>query len=91
MKVTITSNDFGLKSNLKSNQTLMFTKKSFFSTILGFTQSHFGVLGVIEKFVQLIPGIYSEKPNKTTGIDKNYLKLNCINGSIASGIREPIL
>ena len=40
VKVTITIDDIILKSNLKTNQTLIFTEKSFFCTILGFTQSH---------------------------------------------------
>ena len=40
VKVTITIDDIRLKSNLKINQTFIFTNKSFFYTILGFTQSH---------------------------------------------------
>ena len=40
VKVTTTIDDNRLKSNLKINQTLIFTEKSFFYTILGFTQSH---------------------------------------------------
>ena len=39
VKVNITIDDIRLKSNLKINQTLIFTEKSFFYTILGFTQS----------------------------------------------------
>ena len=39
VKVNITIDDIRLKSNLKINQTLTFTEKSFFYTILGFTQS----------------------------------------------------
>ena len=39
VKVNITIDDVRLKSNLKTNQTLKFTKKSFFYTILGFTRS----------------------------------------------------
>ena len=39
VKVNITIDDIRLKSNLKFNQTLIFTEKSFFYTILGFTQS----------------------------------------------------
>ena len=38
-KANITIDDIRLKSNLKINQTLIFTEKSFFYTILGFTQS----------------------------------------------------
>ena len=37
VKVSVTIDDIRLKSNLKINQTLIFTEKSFFYTILGFT------------------------------------------------------
>ena len=47
VKVTITIDDIRLKSNLKINQTLIFTNKSFFYTLLGFTQSHQGPLNDI--------------------------------------------
>ena len=40
VKVNITIDDIKLKSILNTNQTLLFTKKPFFYTILGFTQSH---------------------------------------------------
>ena len=39
VKVSVTIVDVRLKSNLKTNQTLKLTDKSFFYTILGFTQS----------------------------------------------------
>ena len=39
VNVNITIDDIRLKSKLKINQTLLFTEKSFFYTILGFTQS----------------------------------------------------
>ena len=88
VKVTVTIDDIRLKSNLKINQTLIFTKKSFFYTILGFAQSHSDIDG----FYQLIKGSYkSDKPNNITGIDKIHLKCDCIQGSIVNGIREPIL
>ena len=38
VKVSVTIDDIKLKSNLKTNQTLIFTEKSFFYTILGFTR-----------------------------------------------------
>ena len=38
VKVTVTIDDIRLKSNLKIFQTKIFTKKSFFYTILGFTR-----------------------------------------------------
>ena len=92
VKVTITIDDIRLKSNLKINQTLIFTKKSFFYTILGFTQSYSYPLDDIDGFYQLIKGSYkSDKPINITGIDKTHLKCDCIQGSIVNGIREPIL
>ena len=47
VKVTVTIDDIRLKSNLKINQTLIFTEKSFFYTILDYTQSHQGPLNDI--------------------------------------------
>ena len=79
VKVNITIDDIRLKSNLKINQTLIFTKKSFFHTILGFVQSYSGELGDIEGFIELIPGTYKgDKPINITGIDKIHLKADCI-------------
>ena len=92
VKVNITIDDIRLKSNLKINQTLIFTEKSFFYTILGFTQSRSYPLDDIEGFYQLITGSYeSDKPISITGIDKIHLKCDCIQGSIVNGKREPIL
>ena len=50
VKVSAKIDDVRLKSNLKTNQTLIFTEKSFFYTILGFTQSHFHPLDDIYGF-----------------------------------------
>ena len=92
VKVNATIDDIKLKSNLKSNQTLIFTEKSFFYTILGFTQSRSYPLDDIDGFYQLIAGSYkSDKPINITGIDKIHLKCDCIQGSIVDGLREPIL
>ena len=92
MKINITIDDIRLKSNLKTNQTLLFTKKSFFYTILGFTQSRSYPLEDIEGFYQLISGLYkNEKPINITGIDKIQLKCDCIQRSIINGVRESIL
>ena len=92
VKVNVTIDDVRLKSNLKTNQTLIFTKKSFFYTILGFTHSHQGPLNDIEEFYQIIPGSYeSDRPINITGIDKIHSKADCIQGSIVNGVREPIL
>ena len=92
VKVNITIDDIRVKSNLKTNQTLIFTERSFFYTILGFTQSRSCPLDDIDGFYQLIAGSYkSDKPINITGIDKIHLKCDCIQGSIVNGIREPIL
>ena len=92
VKVNITIDDIRLKSNLKINQTLIFTEKSLFYTILGFTRSRSYPLDDIAGFYQLIAGLYkSDRPINITGIDKIHLKCDCIQGSIVNGIREPIL
>ena len=90
VKVNITTEDFRLRSNLTTNKTIRFTKKSY--TLLSFTQSHSGPIGDIQEFFQLIPGKdKSNRPINFTGVDKNHLKCNCIDGSIVKGVREPIL
>ena len=92
VKVNITIDDIRLKSNLKINQTLIFTQRSFIYTILGFTQSRSYPLDDIDSHYQIIAGSYkSDKPINITGIDKIHLKCDCIQGSIVNGIREPIL
>ena len=92
VKVSVSIDDIRLKSNLKTNQTLIFTEESFFYTILGFTRSQSYPLDDIEGFYQLIAGSYkSERPIYISGIDKIHLKCDCIQGSIVNGIREPIL
>ena len=70
VKIDITIDERKNKTDLKSNQTLIFTNKSFFYTILGFTRSHSYPLKDIEEFYQLIAGLYkSERPINITGID----------------------
>ena len=92
VKLSVTIDDIRLKSNLETNQTLIFTEKSFFFTILGFTRSRTFPLDDIVGFHQLIAGSYkSDKPINITGIDKVHLKCDCIQGSIVNGVREPIL
>ena len=44
VKVNITIDDIRLKSNLNTNKTIRFTKRSFLYTILGFTPFFFGPL-----------------------------------------------
>ena len=92
VKVNITIDDIRLKSNLKINQTLRFTEKSFFYTILGFTQSYSYPLDDIDGFYQLIAGSYkSDRPINITGINKVHLKCDCIQGSMINGVRDSIL
>ena len=91
-EVNITFDDVILKSNLTTNKTIRFTKRSFFYVYLGFTQSRLGELGDIPGFIQLIPGSYkSDKQINITGIDRVRLKADCVQGSIVNGVREPIL
>ena len=92
MKLSVTIDDVGLKSSLKTNQTLIFTNKNFLYTLQGFTRSHSYPLDDIKGFYQLIAGSYkSDKPNNITGIDKIHLKSDCIQSSIVNGFGEPIL
>ena len=74
VKVDITIDSVGQKSILTTNKAKMFTKKTFFHTILGFSENHSGQLGDIEGFVQLLPGTYkSNKPIINTAIDNVHL------------------
>ena len=71
VKVTTTIDDIRLRSNLTTNKTVRFSKKSFFHTKLDFVESDSGPLNNIKSFVQLIPRTYkSEKSIIITGIDK---------------------
>ena len=92
VKISVTIDERKYKSSLKINQTLIFTHKSFFSTILGFPQSHSYPLDDIDGFFQLIAGSYeSDRPINITSIDKVHLKCDCVDGSIVIAIREQIL
>ena len=79
VKVSVTIVDVRLKSILKIHQTFIFTNKSFFYTILDFTQSHSYPVDDIDGYYQLIAGSYEgDRPNNITGIDKFLLKCDCI-------------
>ena len=92
VKISVTIDEKKYKWNLTINQPLIFTNKSFFYTILGFTQSHSDPLDDIDGFFQLIAGSYkSDKPINITGSDEVHLKCNVVDGSILNGVREPIL
>ena len=91
LKVNFPSDDIRLKSNLTTRKTIRFTDKSFFHTVLGFSQPNSDNLGDIKGFIELISKSYkSDKPINITGIDKMHIKCDSINGSILNGIREPI-
>ena len=82
VNVSITIDDIRLGSNLNTNKTMKFTEKSFFYTIIGFTQSHSGPLKDIEGFIHLIRNTYnSDNSVNFTGVDKIHLKCDCIDGS----------
>ena len=76
VELNVTKYEKTLKSKLKFNQTLIFTDKSFFYTILGFTRSHSYPLGDIDGFYQSIAGSYeSERPINITVIDKVHFEI----------------
>ena len=50
VKINVTIDDIRLKANLKTNQTLIFTEKSFSYTILGFNRSRSYPLDDIDGF-----------------------------------------
>ena len=92
VKVSVTIDDARLKSDLKTNQTLVFTEESFSYTLLSFFRSQYYPLDDIYWFYQLISGSYkSDRPINLTGIDKIPLEKDCIQISIVNDIREPIL
>ena len=67
VKISVTIDEKNYKKILKINQTLIFTNKSFFYTIIDFTQSHSYPLDDIDGFHQLVAGSYkSEKPINIT-------------------------
>ena len=92
MNVTILIDDIRIKSNLTNNETLMFTKRCFFYTILGFIQLHSGVLGDIEGSVQLIPDRYkNERLINIKRIDNIHLCWDCIIVRFVYGVRQSAL
>ena len=89
MKVKFTVDDIRLKSKLTINKTIGLQK--IFFTLLGFTESHSGVLRDIPSFVRLIPESYkSDKPINITGMYRIHLNCDCIQGSMVNGVRETI-
>ena len=71
VKMSIIIDDVRLKSNLRTNQTLIFTEKSFFDTISGFTRSRSYPLDDMDGLYQLISGSFkSDRPINITAIDK---------------------
>ena len=75
VKISVIIDEKIYKSNLEIDQTLMFTNKSFFYTILGFTQSHSYPLDDIGGFYKLVAGSYkSDRPINITGVDEIHIK-----------------
>ena len=69
VKVSATIDDVRLKSNLEIIQPFLFSEKSIFYTLLGFTRSRSYRLDDIAGVYQLIAGSYeSENPNNNAGI-----------------------
>ena len=92
VEVKISFDDIRLESNLSTNQTIKFTKKSFFYTKLGFAQSHFYPLDDTERFYQIKLALYKrDKPINIIRIVKVHLKCDCVTGSILHGFRLPVL
>ena len=73
--VNITIDDFRLISSLITIKAIRFTIKSFFFTILGFTQFHSVPPADYEGFVQLFPVLQKALPNNIIGIDKVHFTL----------------
>ena len=91
MKATVTIDEIRLKSNLNIIQTLKFTGKFSFHTLLCITQFRSGALRDIKGFIEKIPGTYrSEKPINVTGIDNVHLKCQWIDRSILNGSHQRI-
>ena len=76
MKISVTIDDLRMKSNLKINQSLIFTERFFFYTILGFTRSRSYPLEDTDGFYQLIVGSNkTDRTFKVTGINKVHLNV----------------
>ena len=59
VEVKISIDGVRFRSNLTTNRTIKFTKRSFFCTILGFTRSQQGRFYDLEGFYQIIAGNYN--------------------------------
>ena len=85
-RVNIKNKDIRLRTNLTTNKTMEFNKKSFLYTILGFIQSLLESLVDYESFIELIPrSNKSDKPFNITGVVKVHLKFGCIKWSTING------
>ena len=75
VEVSITIEDYRLRSNSNILRTVFFNEKSSFCTVLEFFKSHSGPLNNIEGIIHLVSGDYkSKKPNNITGVDEIPLK-----------------
>ena len=92
VKLNNTIDGIRLRANVTTDKTIEFIKKSFFYSLLVFTQLHSGALGDIKGLIQLISGLYkNEKLIYITGVDETHLKRDCINGSNVNSSRETFL
>ena len=86
VRVNITVDDVRLKSNLTTKKKQQSLLKGLFLNNTKFRRIHWGELGDIDGFVQIIPGTSKgDKPINITSIDKVHLKCDCIKGSIVNG------
>ena len=74
VEISLTIDEKKYKYNLEINQTLLFTNKNFFYTILGFTQSHSYPLDDIDGFYQLIAGLYKSDKLSTSQESIKFIK-----------------
>ena len=92
VKASVTIDDIGSKSNLKINQTLVFTTEIIF---LYYIRIYPISPRSVKRYWRVVSNstwvVKSEKPINMTGVDKVHLKCDCIEGSILNGIRTPIL
>ena len=93
IQLTVTIDYIRLRSKLNNRQFLIFTKKSFFYTILCFIPSDIVPLNNSPSgYIRILPRTYiCEKPISITGVVKVLLKCDCTFGNIVDGIREPTL
>ena len=93
VKANVIVDDLRIRSSLATNKTKRATKKSFFFTILEFTQSHSDSLNnLLKGDFQIIRERYKcNKRINITGFQGVHLKYDCIKGPFVNSVRESIL